>query len=160
MNIEGLNKAEVLAVLYNRSKPAGMGFMHYNPEPMTTEQAQEILDSGATSFDYLSGRVMKINLSGDEVDTWGFNRDNGEDAAENAIAELTSTGDVNSAAVQEAHKTHTRAAAGVTKASLDEETTFESEGGVAHVKLGLSDMAEHLGPKVDRVIDSEEREPS
>ena len=156
MNIEGLNRAEVLAALYNRSKPQGMGFMHYNPEPMTTEQAQAILDGGQTYFDYLSGRVMKIDLSGDEVGTWGYNRDNGENAAEKAIAELTSTGDVNSPAVQEAHKTHTLASAGVTKANLGEETT--TEGGV--IRLGLSDMAERLQPKVDSVIDSEEHEPS
>lgn len=160
MNIGGLNRAEVLAALYNRAKPQGMGFLHYNPELMTTEQAQGILDGGHTSFDYLSGRVMKIDLSGDEVDTRLYNRDNGENAAENATAELTRTGDPNSPAISEAHRTHTLTSAGVTKANLDEETTFEDEGGVHIMHLGLSDVADHLRPRVDRVIDSEEHEPS
>lgn len=89
MNIAELNKAEVLAALYNASQQLGMGFLNARgAEPMTTEQAQALLDAGQTYFDYLHGRVMKIDLAGDEVDTWGYDRDNGEGAAEKAIAHL------------------------------------------------------------------------
>jgi hypothetical protein len=88
MNIKNLNKAAVLAALYNNSKPLGMGFLHYDPRPMTENEAQELLDDGQTYFDYLKGRVMKIELSGDELSTWLYNRDNGTDAAEKALAPL------------------------------------------------------------------------
>lgn len=90
MNIEGLSKAKVLAALYNRAQPLGMGFLHYDPAEMTEEQAQEILNSspvilGGFYFDYLKGRVMKVDLRTDEVRTQLYNRDNGENAAEDAV---------------------------------------------------------------------------
>lgn len=92
MNIEGLNKAEVLQALYNASKQQGMGFLDVaGHSPMTIETANQIINSGRTFFDYLNGRVMKISLEKDEVSTWGYDRDNGEGSAERAIAHLRQT---------------------------------------------------------------------
>ena len=88
INIEGLNKAEVLAALYNYAKPQGMGFLHYTPNNMTTKQAQELLDSGVKYFDYLKGRVMKVEISGDYLDPWLYDRDNGAGAAQEALKHL------------------------------------------------------------------------
>lgn len=85
INIKGKNKAEILAKLYNNAIPQGMGFTHYVPAPMTVEEAQKILESGQTYFDYLMGRVMKVNLGNDELDTRLYNRDNGFQAAERAL---------------------------------------------------------------------------
>lgn len=36
-------------------------------------------------FDYLQGRVMKVDLAGDELDPRLYDRDNGEGAARRAI---------------------------------------------------------------------------
>ena len=80
-------KPAVLAVLYNNSKPQGFGFLHFDPKPMTVELAQELLDH-QTYFDYLKGRVMKVDLSGDELDPFLYDRDNGQGAAERAIATI------------------------------------------------------------------------
>jgi len=85
MNIEGMNKAKILAGLYNNSRPLGMGMLHFTPEDMTEETAQKLLDDGQTYFDYLQGRVMKIDLSKDELRTDLYNRDNGEGSAERVI---------------------------------------------------------------------------
>lgn len=84
ISLEGLDKAEVLAALYNASKPQGMGFLHYDPEPMGTEEARSLLED-RTYFGYLKGRVMKIDLGGDTLDTRGYDRDNGEGSAAQAI---------------------------------------------------------------------------
>jgi len=89
ISIKG-RKAAALAALYNRSKPLGMGHLHYKPEPMTEEEAQKLIDDGGSGriyFDYLHGRVMKVDLSGDELDPWLYDRDNGVGAAERAIEE-------------------------------------------------------------------------
>lgn len=86
VDISNKDKAEVLAALYNNSHPHGMGFLHYNPEPMTIEQARELLEQ-TTYFDYLAGRVMKIDLGSNEVRTWGYNRNNGAGAAERVISQ-------------------------------------------------------------------------
>jgi hypothetical protein len=88
MNIAGLSKAKVLAALYNASKPQGLGFLHYDPRLITEAEAQALLDEGQTYFDYVHGRVMKVSLSGDELSTRLYNRDNGENAAETVIANL------------------------------------------------------------------------
>jgi len=85
IDLTDMNKAEVLAKLYNNSKPQGIGFLQHNPEEMTTKEAQALLDSGQTYFDYLKGRVMKIDLKGDELRTWLYDRDNGQGAAALAL---------------------------------------------------------------------------
>jgi len=43
VNIEGLNKAEVLATLYNNSKVQGMGWLRAVDGEMTTNQAEKLL---------------------------------------------------------------------------------------------------------------------
>mgnify|MGYP001590687272 FL=1 len=149
--LSGLNKADVLAALYNASKPQGMGFMHYDSKPMTREEAEGLLKQ-TTYFDYLKGRVMKVNLAGDELDTWGYDRDNGQGAAERAIAELRTTGEANSSTIQAAHHTNTLEAAEDVKAHLNEESSSESRGSVGVFRLGLSDVADKLGPAVDEAV--------
>lgn len=86
VDISNKDKAEVLAALYNNSHPHGMGFLQYNSEPMTVEQARELLKQ-TTYFDYLYGRVMKISLESNIVRTSGYNMDNGKGAAEHAISQ-------------------------------------------------------------------------
>lgn len=96
INIAGLNKADVLAALYNRAQPLGMGFLEYDPKPMSAEEAQAIINertavyslTQALYFDYLKGRVMKVDLSGDEFGPSLYDRDNGEGAAASVVDEL------------------------------------------------------------------------
>lgn len=68
LDLTGLDKAEVLAALYNSARALGLGLLHYDPEPMTRDQAAELLDEGGTYFDYLRGRVMKVDLGGEALD--------------------------------------------------------------------------------------------
>lgn len=90
IDISKLNRAEVLAALYNNSRQQGLGFVH-----MTVEQAQEELDERNAHnegrncyFDYLHGRVMKVHLGKDVLETRLYDRDNGRDAAYHAIKPL------------------------------------------------------------------------
>lgn len=87
INIFGISKAAVLAALYNNSKPQGLGFLHASKDPLTAAEAAEILKRDK-SFDYLMGRSLKIDLSGDSFDPHLYNRDNGQGAAERALAPL------------------------------------------------------------------------
>lgn len=90
MNIKRYNKAEIFSELYNGSKPLGLGVIEYNPSPMTKEEAQSILEECGANlyFDYLKGRVMKVDLSGDELDLFLYDRDNGEGKARSIIEKL------------------------------------------------------------------------
>jgi len=87
ISLVGLDKADVLAALYNASRPLGMGFIQYDSAPMTRDEAAKFLAQD-TYFDYLKGRVMKVDLSGDELDPWGYDRDNGPGAALRAIGNI------------------------------------------------------------------------
>jgi len=87
IDISKLNKADVLAALYNNSRPLGLGILHSEEKDMTREEAEELLKT-QTYFDYLKGRVMKVELSGNEFDPYMYDRDNGEGAAQRVITEL------------------------------------------------------------------------
>jgi len=91
INIEGLNKAEVLRDLYNASKVQGMGFLQATGYPMEKGEAAHILEDRRADlyFDYLYGKVMKINLTSDfAFEEWAYDRDNGEGAAQRVIDKL------------------------------------------------------------------------
>jgi hypothetical protein len=89
MDIRNLCKARVLKALYNRAKCQGMGIFHFDPKPMTDEEAAAMLKR-QTYFDYVKGRVLKVDLKGDYLETALYDRDNGYGAAEYAILdELT-----------------------------------------------------------------------
>jgi hypothetical protein len=88
IDISKMDKAEVLVRLYNRAKPQGLGFLSATTEAMNAAEAQKILDGGQTYFDYLQGRVMKVDLAEDHMRTDLYNRDNGTDAAQAALVDL------------------------------------------------------------------------
>lgn len=86
ISLTGLSKAKVLMALYDRAKPQGLGML-YTPDPMTEDEAKKLLEQ-TTYFDYVQGRVMKVELSGDSLDPVLYDRDNGIGAARSAIASL------------------------------------------------------------------------
>lgn len=92
ISIKGLDKAEVLQALYNNSRPLGLGFL--NPKALqdiTIEECKEIIEKSIPNdlyFDYLNGRVMKIDIADDILDSWLYDRDNGKGKAEQVINEL------------------------------------------------------------------------
>ena len=91
VSIAGLDKAEVLMVLYNHSHPVGMGFFQALPGDMTLEEAKKefangddhdrmfgpLVSSRGQYFDYLRGRPLKLNLSEDTFDPRLYDGDNG-----------------------------------------------------------------------------------
>lgn len=85
VNIKGLNKATVLKALHDNSKAQGLSFLHLT-ELSLTDCEGIIAESGdRLYFDYLAGKVMKVDITGDEFDPWGYDRDNGDGAAQSAI---------------------------------------------------------------------------
>ena len=84
VNIEGLDKAKVLKALYDGSHVQGLGFLHA-VNSFTEEDARELLKTH-TYFDYLYGKVMKVNLSSDvEFEEMLYDRDNYQGKARNII---------------------------------------------------------------------------
>ncbi len=88
IDIKGLDKAKVLKALYDGSHIQGMGFLQAVPEGTVTVQRCRELLKRSTYFDYLYGRVLKVDLSKDEFDERLYDRDNGTGAAARAVASL------------------------------------------------------------------------
>lgn len=154
IDISGIDKGAVLAALYNASRPQGMGFVHYDPTPMTPEQGAELLKQGSY-FDYLKGRVMKVDLSRNNLEERLYDRDNGMGAAALALEALRSTGDPNAAPITELHQQGKLDAAATVKTSFDQDSRFDEHVGMGVVTLGFSDVANFLGPAVDKSLDEE-----
>lgn len=85
IDISGMDKAAVLAALYNRARVQGMGFLQAQPGDMPLDEANIVLKNEGPYFDYLRGRVMKVNLKGDSLRVGLYDRDNGKGAAERAL---------------------------------------------------------------------------
>ena len=92
INIAGLDKAAVLAALYESARVQGMGVLQKRAGGMSLDEARDLLKQD-TYFDYVHGRVMKIDLSGDTLRTALYDRDNGHGAAEAALRAAGLLGD-------------------------------------------------------------------
>lgn len=88
IDIKGLDKAEVLLALYNNSCYLGFSFLDAVTSYTIEDARKDIENNPSCYFDYLHGRVLKVDISGDEFSSMLYNRDCGEGAAEEAIAEL------------------------------------------------------------------------
>ncbi|SCD60896.1 hypothetical protein GA0115253_101136 [Streptomyces sp. Termitarium-T10T-6] len=90
VDIAGLDPAAVLAALYNASQQQGLGLLNpHGREPMTVETAAHVLAATPHRyFDYLNGRVMKVDLNGTRIDVGLYDRDNGDGAGAAVIDSL------------------------------------------------------------------------
>ncbi|MGW0780398.1 hypothetical protein [Streptomyces sp. NPDC002913] len=90
VDITGLDPAAVLAALYNASQQQGLGFLNpHGRQPMTVKDAATALaNTPHRFFDYLNGRVLKVDLNGTRIDLGLYDRDNGDGAGAAAIAAL------------------------------------------------------------------------
>ena len=85
VDIKGLDKARVLKALYDHSHVQGSGFLQAVPDGVVTVEHCAGLLAKYSYFDYLHGRVLKVDLSGDEFDERLYDRDCGKGAAQRAV---------------------------------------------------------------------------
>lgn len=99
MDITGIDKAHLLVALYGLAKPLGMGFMQFVPGPLDYSEAKDLLEKGS-HFDYLKGRVMKVNLAHDTMSVSLYDRDNGEGTGALAIEQARAATESNQVAAE------------------------------------------------------------
>lgn len=86
IDVSGLNKAAVLAALWQEAKPphpTSIAAEIYT-QPMTIERAQAVLDSRLAVMT-VDGRRVDVDLSGDAFDEFFYDRANGKGAAAKAV---------------------------------------------------------------------------
>lgn len=164
IDITGLDKAAVLAALFNASAPQGFGFLQAGngPQVMSLEDAQVMIDLApapmipgmtderALEYDYVLGRPLKVSLGGDEFNPWGFDRDNGgPGSAQKVIDRLRATSQVDTPESAETRESLTRVKAHQAMQIANTPTTFD--GHTMH--LGGDDAGAVLEQAVDAQMD-------
>jgi len=84
--------------LYNNAKIQGYGIRRPGASAeMTVEEARHVISAANIiddPYEYVRDRVLKVELSGDDMDERFYDRDNGEGKAARVIAHLRETGSV------------------------------------------------------------------
>ena len=150
IDVKGLKPGAVLAALYNRAVPARMGFLAFDPKPMTAEEGEALLAEQAkyrsAYFDYVNGRRMKVEIKGDEIDVERYEQNSGLGAATEAIEHLRATGEVTG----KPDKKALTIAINEARVSMATKTETKIEPGkVPTVVLGLSGVP-GLKPALDK----------
>ena len=78
VNIRGLDKVNLLRALWENQKPAAFFTMTGRLPPLF--DPNEATKAVKSYIDYFCGRAIKSDLSGDEVDPYGYDRDTNEGA--------------------------------------------------------------------------------
>lgn len=78
IDITGVNLADFAKKVYELSRPQGMGFLHYQPKPLTDDEANNLVKEDGRwplDMDYVNGRACKMTVfrDGDKLhihDNW------------------------------------------------------------------------------------------
>lgn len=66
IEITGVDMAKFVKKVYELSKPLGMGFLHFTPEPLSDEEAKSLINDNdpkiKCSLDYVKGRSCKMTV--------------------------------------------------------------------------------------------------
>lgn len=89
IDIRGIPRERVLAALFNGSFQQGMGGLDARGRAQLTEEDARAMLAEDTYFDYVRGRVLKVDLRDPEsFDSRLYDRDCGEGAAARIIAQI------------------------------------------------------------------------
>jgi hypothetical protein len=71
IDITGVDLVKFAQKVYELSSPQGLGFMHFTPEPLSDEEAKELVDLNKDSkyplsMDYVYGRACKMTVFAEE----------------------------------------------------------------------------------------------
>lgn len=93
VDISGLDKLRLLEALWQGSRTAGFFRASGVAAPeFDVEEARIEGERCGWDFDYFNGRVIKLNLSGDFVNPWGYDRDCGQGAVARVVSSLRDRG--------------------------------------------------------------------
>lgn len=91
IDIRGIEKAALLAALYNGLNPGGASEdFNVRTAPMTKGEAQDIINRirGPLSFTHVKGRALMVDITGDSLDPQKYDQNLGQKAAEKIIVAM------------------------------------------------------------------------
>lgn len=85
LDINGLDKVTLLRALYDRAQAQGCSHLSLEPGPLSSDEARRLFEANGGAFSFIKGRLLKVDLSGTEIDVSAYDRNNGWGAAVAAI---------------------------------------------------------------------------
>lgn len=85
VNIEGIDKVELIAALYANARPSGS---EPDNHPLDRDNIRWGIDRGFGAPAEVNGRKLLCNINGPEMETREYNRHNGDGEAERIVARL------------------------------------------------------------------------
>lgn len=87
IDVSDIAPGVLLQTLYMGARVQGLGVLHSTSGPLETEEIEEYLKDMPQYFDYLKGRVMKVEINGKTLRPRLYDRDNGVGAAQASVDE-------------------------------------------------------------------------
>lgn len=84
IDISGLDKTKLIFELWTHSHVQGLSVL--SEREFDFREVEARIAGGNTYFDYLFGRVMKVDVSGDTMETYLYDRDCGHGKAAAVVA--------------------------------------------------------------------------
>lgn len=100
IDVRDIDRAELLAALYNATRPVGRGAMHDLCRDMTVAEARVALEEQRQQqrglgrlgiiayFDYLYGRPIKLDVEQDALDFYNYDDDAGAGTGKRVVEAL------------------------------------------------------------------------
>jgi hypothetical protein len=65
IDVSKLDLIEIVKAAYDLSRPVGLGYLHYDPEPLINEEAADLINlesKKVVALDYVRGRAVKFRV--------------------------------------------------------------------------------------------------
>ena len=63
IDVTSVETSELVRAAYDLSRPQGMGFLHFTPDPLSDAEVEELVQpDGTTYLDYVRGRACKFGV--------------------------------------------------------------------------------------------------
>ena len=88
IDISGLPKAKLLVALFDSAQPSRLLPTTMVKKDLSLREAQRVIDSGQKIISNLQGKVLNLNISGNKLDTNGYDREHGQGAAARIVMQV------------------------------------------------------------------------
>ncbi len=138
--IAGMKKECLLLALYKAAKPTEIDNPLIPPEMTLTMAEQLVMHNPSLRFDWVNGRSLKVDISGDKFDPWLYDRDNGEGVAAKAVLEAMLEADGVNVHLDDIHP------------HVEETLNIDNSTIAAQVYEFNSDVAQNIGSYLKRSL--------
>lgn len=156
IDITGLDLKMVICAIYNFAAPKLMGFLNYQSEELTIKEAENLIENDHGWVDKYKGRIIGVRIKEGLLEVNEFECHYGQGVAKKLIDELQKSNSPNTDQIKSWHKENLLKFAQQAKQKLSYDHEIdESHQGILIVNMNMSDMADVVGPAIEKALQSQ-----